>query len=279
MEKVGFIGLGNIGSGCALNILKAGFELTVYDIRREPVEELVKAGAKAADSPKGVAELSDIICFSLPSIEASLDVALNPQKGVLAGAKRGSVIVELSTVLPSTVIKIAEAAREKGVEVIDSPVMGGEVGARTGTLHLLIGGKKNVVKRCLPVLKTFSIKQTRVGDIGAGEAVKLINNAANFGCYYSAIEAFIMGAKAGVDLKKLFECMKNGTGDSWSLRHRVARALSRKFLPPDPYDVRYKDLKLALEMAREMGVPTPTLEVVFHRRAFFHAGGSLLRMS
>jgi 3-hydroxyisobutyrate dehydrogenase-like beta-hydroxyacid dehydrogenase len=248
----------------------------VYDIKREPVEELVRAGAKAAGSPKEVALVSDIICYSLPDPAISEQLTLDSQNGVLAGAKKGTIIIELSTVLPSTVRKMAEAAKKIGVEVIDSPVMGGHRGAVEGTLYLVVGGEKEVVEKCLPVLQAIGRKISHVGGLGSGALVKLVNNLCAHNSLCAGFEALALAAKAGkdvgIDLKTVFEVIRDGTGTSWVWQNYHSKMLSGQDLGAT-VDIAYKDSLLMSTMARELGVPLTVHNATLGQLAFYKAEG------
>jgi 3-hydroxyisobutyrate dehydrogenase-like beta-hydroxyacid dehydrogenase len=265
-----------MGKPMALNLAKAGFDLTVYDIKREPVEELVRAGAKAAGSPKEVALVSDIICYSLPDPAISEQLTLDSQNGVLVGAKKGTIIIELSTVLPSTVRKMAEAAKKIGVEVIDSPVMGGHRGAVEGTLYLVVGGEKEVVEKCLPVLQAIGKKISHVGGLGSGALVKLVNNLCAHNSLCAGFEALALAAKAGkdvgIDLKTVFEVIRDGTGTSWVWQNYHSKMLSGQDLGAT-VDIAYKDSLLMSSMARELGVPLTVHNATLAQLAFYKAEG------
>jgi 3-hydroxyisobutyrate dehydrogenase-like beta-hydroxyacid dehydrogenase len=265
-----------MGKPMALNLAKAGFDLTVYDIKKEPVEELVRAGAKAAGSPKEVALVSDVICYSLPDPAISEQLTLDSQNGVLAGARKGTVIIELSTVLPSTVRKMAEAAKKIGVEVIDSPVMGGHRGAVEGTLYLVVGGEKEVVEKCLPVLQAIGKKISHVGGLGSGALVKLVNNLCAHNSLCAGFEALALAAKAGkdvgIDLKTVFEVIRDGTGTSWVWQNYHSKMLSGQDLGAT-VDIAYKDSLLMSTMARELGVPLAVHNATLGQLAFYKAEG------
>lgn len=274
--NVGFIGLGNMGKPMALNLVKAGFDLTVYDVKREPVQELARAGAKAAGSPKEVAIASDVVCYSLPDPVISEQLTLDPQNGVLAGARKGAIIIELSSVLPSTVKKMAEAAKKRGVQVIDSPVMGGHRGAVEGTLHLVVGGDKEAVEKCLPVLRAIGRKISHVGGLGSGALVKLINNLCAHNSMCAGFEAVALAASAGKDmginLKTIYEVIRDGTGTSWMWQNFHSKMLSGQDVGAT-VDIAYKDSLLVSTMARELGVPLTVHNATLAQLAFYKAEG------
>jgi 2-hydroxymethylglutarate dehydrogenase len=163
--NIGFIGIGNMGKPMSTNLLKAGYELVVYDVCREAMEESIRLGAKAAGNPSEVANFSDIVMTSLPTPEILEEVVLR-RNGVLNGARRGCVLIDTSTVSPSTIKKIASFAKDRGVEVLDAPVSGGVAGANAGTLTVMVGGDEDVYKRCLGILRVIGKNVYYVGDVG-----------------------------------------------------------------------------------------------------------------
>ncbi|MFH1486335.1 MAG: NAD(P)-dependent oxidoreductase [Chloroflexota bacterium] len=253
--KLGFIGTGNMGSGMAANLLKAGHSLTVHDLRKAATDGLVKAGARWAQSPMEVAQESDIVVASLPGPPEVKEAALGP-KGVLAGAKSGDIFIDMSTNSPGTVQLIAAAARDKGVTVFDAPVTGGVTGATSGTLTIMVGGDAALFEKVAPILNVMGKKVVHVGDVGAGNSVKLIHQMLGAVTNQVIAEAFALGAKAGLDLKKLFEVLANSMSASPILTEKYPRAaLKGNFKPGFAIDLAYKDQILLFEMAKELGVP------------------------
>jgi len=173
--KIGFIGIGNMGRPMSMNLIRAGYELTVHDIKEGAMEAPVQIGATAAGSPKEVAEACDIVMTSPPSSEALEQVALR-EDGVMEGASKGCILIDTSTVSPSTIRKIAEAAKSRGVDVLDAPVSGGVAGAEAGTLTIIVGGDEAVFKRCIEVFRVIGENIYHVGMVGTGNTVKLVNN-------------------------------------------------------------------------------------------------------
>lgn len=258
--KVGFIGLGGIGKPMAINVARAGFELTVCDLREQPVAELRGHGALVAKSPSEVAAVSDIVLASLPSNAASEDVALGPD-GVLAGAKAGDIYIELSTISPEVVHAIAARAREKGVTVLDAPVSGGVEQRRQGTLSVMVGGDAAALNRAMPVLQAFGEKVFHVGESGAGATVKLVNNLLAGISMVATMEALTLGVKAGLSLETLTDVISASSGGSPMFRSMVDRIATRDPEPP-PGQIAdmglhtiAKDVKLAVELAQKVDVP------------------------
>lgn len=253
--KIGFIGLGNMGGPMAGNIAKAGYSLTVFDLRKELIEKVMKAGARPSTSPKEVGETSDMILTSLPSPEASESVWLG-KDGVLGGAKPKSIFIELSTVQPDLVKKIYAQASGKDISVLDAGISGGVKGAEDGTLTIMVGGKKEVFDKVLPVLQVIGKKIYHVGDIGSGMIVKLVNNAIGHINVVAFIECISVGLKAGIDIKTLYEVISGGTGSSRQFETRFKeRIMKNNYEPGMKLDLVYKDSKLMEELASQLGVP------------------------
>jgi 2-hydroxy-3-oxopropionate reductase len=174
MEKIGFIGVGIMGKPMALNLLKAGYAVTVHDLNRQPVDELVKQGADSADSARAVAEKSDVVITMLPDSPEVEAVVFRPD-GVLEGIRKGMLFVDMSTIAPATSEKISKVLLEKGVEALDAPVSGGDVGAKAGTLSIMVGGTKAAFERALPLFQVMGKNIVHIGDAGAGQVTKACN--------------------------------------------------------------------------------------------------------
>ena len=258
--KIGFIGLGGIGKPMALNVARAGFELTVHDLREEPVEELRALGANVATSAREVAAASDIVLASLPSNAASEGVALGAD-GVLAGAKAGDIYVELSTISPELVHRIAERAAAQGVTVLDAPVSGGIEQRQQGTLSVMVGGDGAALNKAMPVLQALGEKVFHVGGTGAGATVKLVNNMLAGIQMVAAMEALTLGVKAGLTVETLKDVIGASSGGSPMFRSMVERITTRSAEPPPGETANMglhtiaKDMKLAVELAQSVDVP------------------------
>jgi len=253
--KIGFIGIGNMGRPMSINLIKAGHELTVHDIREEATEGPVRMGARAAGSPREVAESSDIVMTSLPSSEALEEVALG-EDGVLEGAARGCILVDTSTVSPSTIRRVADVARGRGVEVLDAPVSGGVAGAEAGSLTVMVGGDRAVFERCLEVLRVIGENVYHVGGVGAGNTVKLVNNLMSLVNVAALSEGMVLGVKAGVDPETLYDVVRVSTGRSHALEVKLPSIISKgRFEAGFAIDLACKDLGLAVDLGRELGVP------------------------
>ncbi|NWG01710.1 MAG: 2-hydroxy-3-oxopropionate reductase [Syntrophaceae bacterium] len=261
MKKVGFIGLGIMGKPMAKNLLKEGFDLVVFSRSRGAVEELVKEKALPANSPKEVAEQSEIIITMLPDSPEVQEVLLGTE-GVIQGVKQGSVVIDMSSINPQITQGIAMSLKERGVEMLDAPVSGGELGAIKGTLVIMVGGKKEVYDDCMDVFKAFGKSIVHVGPIGAGGYVKLVNqiivalNIATVG------EAFSLGVKAGLDPQVIYLAIRGGLAGSSVLETKAPMIFRRSFKPGFKIRLHQKDLKNALSTAQDLGVPLPLTSLV-----------------
>lgn len=261
MKKLGFIGLGNMGKGMALNLARAGYPLTVHDIRPEPVQELVQAGAKAAGSPREVAENSEIVITMVTSSPHVEQIMFGPD-GVLAGLKKGNIIIDMSTIDPIVTRKVAAAATEKGIDMMDAPVSGAPPKAADGTLSIMVGGKKEIFDQCKPILEVMGEKIIHVGEVGMGEVVKLANNLAAAIAGIGVFEGFLFGVKLGADPKVLYDVMSASSGNSWVLQTRVPypnvipqSPANNDFAPGFTTDLMAKDLGLILSAAEATKIP------------------------
>jgi 3-hydroxyisobutyrate dehydrogenase len=254
--KVAFIGLGTMGEAMASNILKAGHELTVHNRTREKEEDLARRGAKRAATPMDAACGSQIVitCVSdTPDVER----VLLGENGVVHGAKPETIVVDMSTISPSATRKMAGVLGEKGIRMIDAPVSGGSEGAKKGTLTIMAGGDASDIEKAMPVLNAMGQSITRVGPVGAGQMAKAINQVVIAGMYWSVAEGMILGLKAGLDMEKVIEAIGGGVAGSWILKNRSANMIKNEY--PLGFRVRLhrKDLNIALEIARELGIFLP----------------------
>ena len=258
--KVGVIGLGGMGKHLAVNIVEAGFELTVNDLREQPVQELVQYGARAAGSAREVAAASDIVLASLASNRASEEVALGPD-GALAGAKSGDIYIDTSTISPRVIRAIATQAAERGVEVLDAPVSGSMARREEGSLTVMVGGDAATLARARPVLEAFGSRIFHTGPIGAGATVKLINNLTQTSNQLAAMEALLLGVKAGLSVDVLREVIPASSGASRAFDSLVEDVMTTSSVPPAGnrpqrgLHTLVKDTALASELARDLSVP------------------------
>ena len=254
-KQIGFIGLGVMGKPMAKNLLKAGYSLCVYDIVQEPVKELVASGAKAARSAKEVGEKAEIVITIVPSSKEVKEVYLN-EDGVLAGIKPGSIIVDMSTIDPIVSQEVAAAAQKKNVEMLDGPVSGGQGGAIEGTLTIMVGGKEEIFRQCQDIFAAMGKNIYYCGPVGSGEISKIVNNMVLAICMQATCEGMILGTKAGVQPKTLFEIISKSSGQNWALNtYMPQKAFKGDFEPGFMVDLMYKDLGLAQNLASAYKVP------------------------
>ncbi|MGE4536276.1 MAG: NAD(P)-dependent oxidoreductase [Desulfovibrio sp.] len=254
---VGFIGLGVMGKPMAQNLLRAGHRLTVYDIVKDAVDALVAAGAQAAPSPKALAAGVEAVITMLPNA-AIVEVTFGGETGLLAGARPELVFVDMSSVAPHTSRKMAALAKAKGAGYVDAPVSGGQSGAAAGTLTIMAGGTEADVARVLPLLTAMGKKVRRMGETGAGDAVKMVNNLLLGANMAALAEALVLGVKSGLAAETLYEVLRESSGSSYALTAKMPQfIMKRHFAPGFAVDLQYKDLELAVESAKAMALPLP----------------------
>ena len=258
---IGFIGLGIMGKPMAKNLLKAGYPLTVYSRQPETREELARDGANKASSSKEVAERTETIITMLPDSEDS-ERAILGEKGVLEGAREGSTLIDMSSIAPLVSQKIAAEAARKKVEMLDAPVSGGESGAISGTLAIMVGGKAEVFDRCLPILNVMGKSVVRVGDVGAGNFVKLANQIIVAANIEAVGEAFVLAQKAGIDPELVFQAIRTGLAGSNALEAKAPMIMERNFKPGFRIRLHQKDLHNALLTGKQLGVPLPVTSLI-----------------
>ena len=254
--KVGFIGLGTMGGSMAYNALQGGHELVVHDIRRESATRHLEAGAVWADTPREVAEVSDIVLTSLPGPVEVEAVALG-EEGVGQGLTAGNVYLDLSTSTPGLIRKIHAELGARGIDVLDAPVSGGPRGAASRNLAIWVGGDRAVFDRCKPVLDAIGDKAYYVGEIGSGSIAKLVHNCAGYIIQAALGEVFTMGVKAGVEPLALWQAVRRGaTGRRGPFEGLAEHLLPGNFDPPDfALRLARKDVDLAVAVGREFDVP------------------------
>ena len=260
-EQIGFVGLGIMGKPMARNLMNAGYELTVYDIVGEAVEELATEGATPASSSSEVAAGTDKIITMLPDSADSERAILGPG-GVLEGAKAGSVIVDMSSIAPSMSQKIFAACAEKGVEMLDAPVSGGEPGAIAGTLAIMVGGKQDVFDQCSDMLQVMGGNVVLTGDVGAGNITKLANQIIVAANIEALSEALVLAQKAGVDPERVFNAIRSGLAGSNVMDAKAPMMLERNFRAGFRIRLHQKDLRNVLQTAQELNVPLPVTALV-----------------
>jgi len=254
--RVGYIGLGLMGAPIARNILEAGFPLTVHNRSRQAVRDLVGLGANEAFSPREVAQVSDIVFTNLPDSPDVEMVALG-KEGILEGGREGMVFVDNSTIKPETARNIADTLSEKGIAALDAPVSGGDVGAKAGTLAIMVGGPKAAFERVLPVFEAMGKTITYVGESGAGQVAKACNQIMVAAQMTALAELLILAQKSGVDPRRVVEAIQGGAAQCWSLDVKPQRLFSGERGPGFKAYMMHKDLGIVLDTARTYGVPLP----------------------
>jgi 3-hydroxyisobutyrate dehydrogenase len=258
---IGFIGVGNMGAGMANNLLKAGYALIIHDINRDRAAPLLEKGARWAETPRQVAVQSEMTFTSLPGPVEVEAVALG-QESILAGARRGSIYIDLSTNSPTLVRRLHATFQEQGVHMLDAPVSGGVIGARTGRLAVMVGGDEAVYQRIKPVLDAIGDNVVYCGSIGAGSICKLVHNCIAAITSQAISECFTLGVKAGVDAKALWETTRRGAfGRGAGGIHTLPESWFRGDFTPDwdrgffSTSLMRKDVGLTTQLAREFNVP------------------------
>ena len=260
-DRTGFIGLGIMGKPMARNLLKAGYSLTVYDIVAEAMEALVADGARGAASSKEVAAHTDRIITMLPDSADSEEAILGPD-GVLEGARASSIVIDMSSIAPLVSQRIAARCAKQGVELLDAPVSGGETGAISATLAIMVGGKQEVFDMCYDLLKTMGSNVVLTGDVGAGGVTKLANQIIVAANIEALSEALVLTQKAGVAPEKVFNAIRGGLAGSAVMEAKGPMMLDRDFQAGFRIRLHQKDLRNVLQTAQELNVPLPVTALV-----------------
>lgn len=260
MLRVGYIGLGLMGKSIARNILKAGFPVIVHNRSRAAVDELVAEGAIAASSPAEVAQQVDIVFTNLPDSPDVEKVALDEEKGIVAGARPGLIYVDNSTIKPASARMIAAALKEKGVLALDAPVSGGDIGAKNGTLTIMVGGEAEALETVMPVFQAMGKTVTHVGEAGAGQVAKAANQIMVAAQMVAMGELLVFSKKAGVDPKKVVDAIKGGAAQCWSLDVKPPRLFDGNRNPGFKAYMQLKDMGIVLDTAKEYDIPISATE-------------------
>ncbi len=256
--RLGWIGLGVMGTSMCGRLMEAGYRVTVHNRTRAKAEQLVARGAAWADSPRDVAAAADVV-FSIVGFPADVrDVTLS-ERGSLAGLKSGGVLVDMTTSEPSLAVEIAQAAAERGVTAIDAPVSGGDVGAKSGTLSIMIGGDRATVDRLEPCWKAMGSKWVWHGGAGAGQHAKLVNQTLIASNMIGVCEGMLYAYRAGLDFDAVLESASSGAAGSWSLSNLAPRMIRGDFAPGFFVEHFLKDMGIALAEARRMNLKLPGL--------------------
>ncbi len=254
--KIGFIGLGIMGKPMSKNLLKAGYQLVIVNRNPAVTKELVAAGAEAVNSPRAVAEKTDIIITMLPNSPQVKEVVLG-ENGIIETARPGTVVIDMSSIAPLVSREVAAALAEKGVEMLDAPVSGGEPKAIDGTLSVMVGGKKEVFEKCYDIMKTMAASVVLTGDIGAGNITKLANQIIVALNIAAMSEALVLATKAGVEPELVYQAIRGGLAGSTVLDAKAPLVMDRRFNPGFRVNLHVKDLANVLETSHEIGVPLP----------------------
>ncbi len=262
-EKIGFVGLGIMGQGMARNLLKEGFDLTVWNRTPAKAESLVNAGANKAPDLPSLGRNSDLVVICV-SDTADVESVLFGQPGLSQGLQEGALIVDCSTISPTKTKLFAKRLTEQGVHMLDAPISGGSEGAANGTLSIMVGGDTDQVSRALPCLQAMGKKITHVGGHGTGQMTKLVNQILVAGSMLSMAEALLFAQAGGLDLERTLEAVSGGAAGSWTLSNRGPQVIRRDWTPGFMIDLQQKDLRLVLQEADELCVPTLASSMAFH---------------
>jgi 2-hydroxy-3-oxopropionate reductase len=260
MARVGYIGLGLMGSGMARNLMKAGHTLVVHNRSRAIVDQFASEGATPATNPREVAELSDFVFTNLPDSPDVELVALGPD-GIIEGARAGMIFIDNSTIKPETARKIAEKFAEVGVMSLDAPVSGGDIGARDGTLSIMVGGPQEAFDKTLPLFEAMGKTITLVGESGAGQIAKVANQTVVAGTMIAMCEALVIAQKAGVDPEAVVQAISRGAAQCWALDTKPPKLLKRDHAPGFKAYMQAKDLKIVIDTARTYNAVMPLTAV------------------
>ncbi len=262
--KVGFIGLGVMGRPMALHLLEAGHELSVYARRAEAAQPLVDAGAKACASPAEVAAASEMV-FTMVTAGADVEQVALGEDGIVHGAKPGTVLVDMGTIPPGTARRVAAKLAAKGIETIDAPVSGGEVGARNATLAIMAGGKAEVLARVRPLLEKLGKTLVHVGPSGAGQVAKACNQMIMVACIEAVAEALLLARQSGADPEKVRQALAGGSAGSRVLEVFGARMTARDFKAGVEARLHHKDFGILMNEAATLGAPLPIAAQVWQQ--------------
>jgi len=271
MEKIGFIGLGIMGRPMALHLLKAGYPVAVLE-KNKASGELVNAGARSFPTPASIAQHSDVVITMLPDSPEVTDVVAG-KDGVLEGIRQGSLFIDMSTIAPATAKSLHEWMQKKGVEALDAPVSGGQLGAEGATLSIMAGGAEQAFQRALPIFQVMGKNIIHIGGPGSGQMTKACNQMIVGMTIQAVAEAFTLARKAGVDLGKMREALLGGFAQSRILDLHGKRIIERNFSPGFKIRLHRKDMNIALEAGKEFSVPLyGTAQVAAHMDALLAEG-------
>jgi len=270
--RIGFIGLGIMGRPMAGHLLAAGHELTVWNRSRPGIDALLQQGAAEAASPADVASRSEVV-FTMVGDSPDIERVALGEDGIASGAASGLVHIDNTTMSPAVTRSIAERYADKGIELLDAPVSGGEAGAINAALSIMVGGKEDVFERCRPLFEVIGKTVTYCGPSGAGQTVKLCNQVLVSVTNLAVCEALVLAKKAGVPPLTMIDAVKNGAAASWQLSNLAPRMVQGDYRPGFKVWHQQKDLRLALEVARENALPLPATSLVHQLFAALEAEG------
>lgn len=256
MERIGFIGLGAMGKPMAENLMRAGFPVNVLTRTRGKIEALLDAGARWCDTPAAVAAASDAVITMLPDTP-DVELAVTGPEGILAGARPGTLIIDMSTISPVVARRLAAAAEAWGMDFLDAPVSGGDIGAKAGTLSIMVGGREAAFQRALPIFQAMGKTILRIGDSGAGQITKAANQILISITIEGIAEALTFAAKAGVDPAKVQQALLGGSAQSRLLQTHGTKMIERKFEPGFRMRLNKKDLDISLAAGESYGAALP----------------------
>lgn len=272
MKKIGFIGLGIMGKPMSKNLLKAGYELTVNDLNKDAVKEVVACGAKEGKTNAEVAAASDIVITMVPNSPQVEEVVLG-ENGVLCGAKKGTIIVDMSSINPIVSKEVCAKVEDAGCFMIDAPVSGGEPKAIDGTLSIMVGGRKEIFDEVKDILSAMGSSVVLCGDIGAGNTTKLANQIIVAVNIAAVSEAFVMGKKAGVEPEAIFNAIKGGLAGSTVMNAKAPMMMDGNFKPGFRINLHIKDLNNCLDTAHKVGAPMPLTSSVMDMMQWLKSQG------
>ena len=256
MERVAFLGLGTMGAAMAANLARAGFALTVWNRTRGRAPELTELGAQVAATPAQAAAAADLVVVCV-SDTSDVEAVLFGADGVVEGARPGTLVIDCSTIAPSGAWDFAARLHQRDLAMIDAPVSGGSEGARNATLTIFVGGAERDVERARPVLQALGRTITHVGPIGAGQAVKAVNQVILAGTYLGVAEGIVLAIKAGLDVEQVVGALGGGAAQSWVLANRSGRMLDNDYPLGFKVALHRKDLGIALDLAAQLGAALP----------------------
>ena len=259
--KIGWIGTGVMGISMVGHLINQGYQTTVYNRTKTKTQPAIDKGATWADTPKAVAEQSDVI-FTIVGFPNDVEEVYFGENGILNGVKEGSLLIDMTTTKPSLAEKIYEAAKKKGVTSIDAPVSGGDVGAKNGTLSIMVGGDKESVDAIMPLFEVMGKNIIYEGKAGAGQHTKMCNQITIAGTMIGVCECLLYAYKAGLDLKVMLQAISGGAAGCWSLDNLAPRIVNRNFEPGFYVEHFIKDMEIALEESRNMNLSMPGLALV-----------------